>query len=468
MNEKPLVTIMTPVRYTSMQLLRRALASVRAQTYGTDRIEWLVVVHNTDDDYVSQVEELLSDAPFACVTDYRKGNSNYYPRNEALRRMRGKYLFFLDSDDYLDEHVVKDTVEAMEKTQADTAVFDVEVQFGNGLRQDIVLHLNVDKSSDCVLYYGGDPRIEYLLCGCAICLWCRCYRTDFLKENRFFFKEDHSFGDDIFFCVQTTLAAKKVIALPKLRGYVWCTHEGSTFQSVVTDEDRFAEILERSEQVFEMAYEFGARLGILQAALSFGQIRRVLALDIEQEMKQAYIRRIGKRMRNCTRLFPYGAFQEKDVAVMRALIRSATGSDPNGKEVKEYHSHTAVLPYLLSEEDLKLRLSEAVSENPALSYYSRSGRISTERADLRNRGFCAEVNGLSDGQKQFIESYRNLEKLRGFNEPEEIPCRVTVFQTGDQNCAVLITFESSLCSPAMEKRFAERLIHPDNPVFSAR
>jgi glycosyltransferase involved in cell wall biosynthesis len=90
----PLVSVVIPT-YNHARVLGRALASVVAQTVR----DWeAIVVNNHSTDDTRAVVERIGD-PRIGLVDYANHGVIAASRNEGIRRARGRYVAFLDSDD---------------------------------------------------------------------------------------------------------------------------------------------------------------------------------------------------------------------------------------------------------------------------------------------------------------------------------------------------------------------------------
>ena len=101
MNNYP-ATIITPFHNTDLRMFRSAFESVRSQTIGIDSIEWIIVVHNSEPGYLESVREMTEG--YDTIKVYELNNNirtASSPRNFALEKAHGRYLFFLDSDDHM-------------------------------------------------------------------------------------------------------------------------------------------------------------------------------------------------------------------------------------------------------------------------------------------------------------------------------------------------------------------------------
>lgn len=92
--DKYIATIITPFHNTDLKLFRSAFESVCGQTIGTDKIEWIIVVHNSEKEYLEGVREMTKDYDTMIVYELNNDiHSASSPRNFALEKARGKYLF---------------------------------------------------------------------------------------------------------------------------------------------------------------------------------------------------------------------------------------------------------------------------------------------------------------------------------------------------------------------------------------
>ena len=211
------VTVITPVRDTPIPVFKRAFASLKSQSFGFDRIQWVVVLHRCSCPYRDEVTGFLSEYPnITLISEERQESALSDARNLSLAHAEGKWIFFLDSDDELKAGVIGDVVEKMEETEADTGIFGAEIDY-NGFR---VTSLPDSGSEEAHVLMRGDERIGKGLCEYGLYLWTRCYRREFLSEKGIRFRPHTFFGEDLFFNLDVTAAAGRVLLLPGLSGYI--------------------------------------------------------------------------------------------------------------------------------------------------------------------------------------------------------------------------------------------------------
>ncbi|MFG2426606.1 glycosyltransferase family 2 protein [Streptomyces sp. NPDC048590] len=109
--------------YEAMPYLKRCLASVEAQTLPAGRIEIVAVDDGSADgtgEYLEEFAERTSVATRVVRQENSGGPSG--PRNVGLGLARGRYVFFLDADDYLGEEALERMVAMGDRAGTDVVL----------------------------------------------------------------------------------------------------------------------------------------------------------------------------------------------------------------------------------------------------------------------------------------------------------------------------------------------------------
>ena len=116
--EMPLVSIILPV-YNAQSHLNRCLGSICAQQY--EDLEIIVINDGSKDQSLPVCEEFRKkDSRILLVDKANSGVSD--TRNLGLKLASGKYVQFVDSDDYIDPDFTQHLVEAAEAHHADLVI----------------------------------------------------------------------------------------------------------------------------------------------------------------------------------------------------------------------------------------------------------------------------------------------------------------------------------------------------------
>ncbi len=98
MNDKPLITVIVPI-YNIEEYLPRCVRSIMAQTYGNLEI---LLVDDGSTDGTGQLCDRLAQEDSRIRVLHKENGGSSSARNLALETARGKYVGFVDSDDYID------------------------------------------------------------------------------------------------------------------------------------------------------------------------------------------------------------------------------------------------------------------------------------------------------------------------------------------------------------------------------
>lgn len=195
MNDNPLVSIIIPI-YNVEKYLVECIESVINQTY--TNIEILCI-----DDYGS-------DGSMGIIQNYAKKdnrikilhhnhNKGLAPaRNTGLDNAKGKYIFFLDSDDFIEKNVIELLVKKIIKTNSDIAISKT-----NTFSQDANLSKNrVKEVSEYLDYTPIDEfevsieNFDYSIMEISCVSWGKLYSYDFIAKNNLRFVNENIIHED--------------------------------------------------------------------------------------------------------------------------------------------------------------------------------------------------------------------------------------------------------------------------------
>ena len=125
------VTIGIPV-YKVVDYIRNTIESALAQTF--QNIEYLIIDDCGEDGSINIIEEMKNSHPRGKDIRIIYHDRNYgvsMSRNQIIDEARGKYLFFLDSDDIIEPYTIQKMVETIEINQA-------EIVYGSLEKKDLI------------------------------------------------------------------------------------------------------------------------------------------------------------------------------------------------------------------------------------------------------------------------------------------------------------------------------------------
>ena len=270
---QPLVSIILPV-YNAQNHLARCVGSICAQTYRN--IEIIILNDGSKDQSLPVCEEFRQKDPRILLVD--KANSGVSDtRNLGLKLASGKYVEFVDSDDYLDPDFTERLVAAAEENEADFVIAPYKMVIPAGASkpeqvldkiQDELGVMSVARPPE-VREYGFLPAGVYDKDTFALrlmdkpasyfysVLWNKLYRRDILTGNDIQFVSEMRWAEDLVFNLRYIQYAERFVAIDK-PGYYYVQNP----QSICHTQINLASIVQNKLQVFRYYKELYTKLGL--------------------------------------------------------------------------------------------------------------------------------------------------------------------------------------------------------------
>ena len=272
---QPLVSIILPV-YNAQNHLARCVGSICAQTYRN--IEIIILNDGSKDQSLPVCEEFRQKDPRILLVD--KANSGVSDtRNLGLKLASGKYVEFVDSDDYLDPDFTEHLVAAAEENEADFVIapYKMVIPAGASKPEQVLdkIHdelgvMSVARPPE-VREYGFLPAGVYDKDTFALrlmdkpasyfysVLWNKLYRHDILTGNDIQFVSEMRWAEDLVFNLRYIQYAQRFVAIDK-PGYYYVQNP----QSICHTQINAATIVQNKLQVFRYYKDLYTRLGMYE------------------------------------------------------------------------------------------------------------------------------------------------------------------------------------------------------------
>jgi long-chain acyl-CoA synthetase len=448
-----LASVITPVHNVDIFFFEQAFRSLAAQTAGFDNIEWLVAVHNMNDEYISSLKRITGERPNIIMFAVNEGNTVSIPRNRALDRSTGEFVFFLDADDMMSEHCIATAVNALRETGADTVIFNYEQIIEDGAVDPGRFVFNAP-DKPVVIYDKGDPRILSLMDGCGAEIWCRGYRGDFLRNTGVHFDEKIWIGDTFKFNLEATPYCGRVCALPQERLYCYRIRPGSLIQSTIQNTNKLEGYYQYLRYIssYGMAEMTWSQLGWFARVGLMGDRQESILSSMKAELKQV--------MDELRVMAPRYAYTEERILNITGFCRTVFGEHISMGQ--RFRHREERLEYLLLKEEVTERVKEAALENIELRTVGE-GTGSYSFLGMEKSDAVPEVNYIdirsmdAERQKKHMEAYRNIELLRGFKNAEEVRCRITVFRVSVLSCRLSVFWDERFIGIKGIERLIDRV-----------
>lgn len=203
----PKVSVIMPV-YNSEKYLKIALDSLCSQTLKD--IEIICVDDGSKDNSYSILREYADkDKRFIVLRQENKFAG--VARNQGINIATGKYLSFLDSDDYFKPDMLKKAYDCAEKEKADVVIFGGET-FSDSLDnlQKTPSLLRVDFLPDTTSNgYDNREKLDKLMNITTPVPWNKLFRKEFINKNKLLFQACKR-ANDVYFVEMALVLSDKI------------------------------------------------------------------------------------------------------------------------------------------------------------------------------------------------------------------------------------------------------------------
>ena len=221
-----MVSVIVPV-YQVEAYLPKCLDSILAQTY-TD-YELILVNDGTRDNSPAIMEAYAKrDSRIRLVHKENGGLSS--ARNAGLDIARGKYVAFVDSDDYVEPTLLEDAVGAAETTNADQVLFNYRIVDEQGAHEPYLCFedevIDLDQMGLARYFYHYWMPYKH-----GQEAWSKLYRREIIEQNGLRYAPNvEIFAEDTLFSAMYLLHTHKIAALKK--AYVNYVQRGDSLMAM--------------------------------------------------------------------------------------------------------------------------------------------------------------------------------------------------------------------------------------------
>ncbi len=209
------ISVILPV-YNSQDYLRECLDSLLNQTFKD--IEVLCINDGSSDGSLGILKEYENDDRIVVIDQENMGVAK--TRNKALKLVKGNYVYFMDSDDYLDSNAFKKLHDNLKSNDSDFCI--MKAIFIKGNEKYKFPAFDLDKEFDKVNFNKFTFTYEDVkshVLNDLFAPWLKMYKHEFLMSDEdFTFPEIKSYSDAPFH-VKTMLKAEKISFVPEYLYY---------------------------------------------------------------------------------------------------------------------------------------------------------------------------------------------------------------------------------------------------------
>ncbi len=198
-----LISIIIPA-YNSARYINRCLNSCLNQTFL--KAELIVIDDGSNDGTLEIIKKFSKHNPYFQVIQTQH-NGAAHARNIGINNAIGRYILFVDADDFLEPNMVNNMYKQTLIETPDIVVCDYRIVQNNNIVSINKLNLPdiILEGKFCGLYGLKDKYTPTC--------WNKMFRRDFIKQWGLKFPEDIISGHDLLFVFSAFLRSRKIILL---------------------------------------------------------------------------------------------------------------------------------------------------------------------------------------------------------------------------------------------------------------
>lgn len=235
------VTIIIPVHNLEKYIIR-CLESIYNQSY-TD-YECLIIENGSKDNSITVIKEYIKDKPkYKLIVSDILGVSN--ARNIGIDNANGRYITFIDGDDYVSLNYIEELVKGMENNEnIDLVITHYLLDYG-------------DKISDHrhILDYGiyclnlSDKNLiniyKYMSYGMNT-VWGKLYKLSLINENKIRFENNLKYGEDACFLYEYFNISNKILSI-KNAIYYYYRNRSDCACNLISNKEEIEQLIKVNE-----------------------------------------------------------------------------------------------------------------------------------------------------------------------------------------------------------------------------
>ena len=219
-------SIITP-NYNSFHLMNKYFEMLERQTY--KNFEVIVIDDcSTDDSYKKLTENKKNTRLDKKVLKNKKNKGPGESRNYGIREAKGEWVTFIDSDDYVDIHLLENVNDILKDSEIDCIIYDYYIK--NKKAQHYANSIYGNRESGIISTKEAIPVVRNHAA-------CKFYKLEILKEYNIYFPPIKK-HEDVAFVPIAISHCKKIYYLKKAL-YFYVQRKGSVSNNSMQDNTLF-------------------------------------------------------------------------------------------------------------------------------------------------------------------------------------------------------------------------------------
>lgn len=222
MEEEIYISVILPV-YNAEKFINRCIESMLNQTFS--RFE-LIIINDGSMDSSLEICKMYEarDNRIRLFSNENKGVS--FSRNFGIKKSRGKYVYFIDSDDWIESNTFE-TMYELAKDGADLVIGGATYEY---ISDKAIKKVIPEKTKEEYFWISKKNLVSFI--------WNKLYKKEIIVKNNIEFPTDLKLGEDLLFNFTFSLQCNEIIVFSKAN-YHYILHETNSVYKLDNRSDIF-------------------------------------------------------------------------------------------------------------------------------------------------------------------------------------------------------------------------------------
>lgn len=210
--------------YNVEKYIKRCLDSIYAQDIPESDYEIIIVNDCTPDNSIVIARKFQTCHTNVHIIKHLHNKGLGAARNTGLKAAKGKYIWFIDTDDFIQSNCLSKTLELLDINNLDILTFNFLKQDSNLLFNENSINTNSESE-----VLKGPSFLDYYYQPSTMSCCTRIYNTDYLRKNKFYFEEG-VYWEDADWVVKSIYHSERTLYTPAYL-YYYCFNSSSISRS---------------------------------------------------------------------------------------------------------------------------------------------------------------------------------------------------------------------------------------------
>ncbi len=346
--KKYLFSVVTPVHNVDMNMFENCARHMEQQTLGFENIEWVIVLHNCDEDHIRAVRERVGHYENVVIDELvNKIYTPSSPRNRGIDLSSARYIGFLDGDDNYRVDAIERILGFFDRSEAQMVVFRREFTLEKPGITAISETVNWDQTKECIILTADGSIENKKYNDFPFFVTSRAYDRGFLDKHNIRFDESVTISEDCYFNLEVMRYARKICYCPQLIGYNYYVNSESMLNSKKSDEE-IVTMIESAVKIINRTYDYAMYPNVIIKSLCFVLSRYALSPEVSGDVKRLLKESLEVDLYSTVPI-PEGRFTEPLNTLLNTLPQQVFASITNTGEVVSQSGGLRTLLSILSE-----------------------------------------------------------------------------------------------------------------------